>query len=127
MDVAAALSWIDPGNEEADSLYSCTASNVLLAAEAVVTPTNAAAPVTIRLKNCLLFNSFIFTSLLRVLGFGFTLKIGKRIKAKGKRQGGRQAVKPGSIQKGFRLFFAGFLLTLLTSKLLFFSLLPFVL
>jgi hypothetical protein len=29
-------------------------------------------------------------------------------------------VKPGSIQKRFRLFFAGFLLTLLTSKLLFF-------
>jgi len=43
------------------------------------------------------------------------LKIGKRLKAKG-----RQAVKPGSIQKGFRLFFAGFLLTLSTSKLLFF-------
>jgi hypothetical protein len=29
-------------------------------------------------------------------------------------------MKPGSIQKGFRLFFAGFLLTLSTSKLLFF-------
>jgi len=51
---------------------------------------------------------------------GFVVKIGKRIKAKGKRPRGRQAVKPGSIQKRFRLFFAGFLLTLLTSKLLFF-------
>jgi len=48
------------------------------------------------------------------------LKIGKRLKAKG-----RQAVKPGSIQKGFRLFFAGFLLTLLTSKLLNFFSYPF--
>jgi hypothetical protein len=62
---------MDPGREEAESLYSCAASYVLLAAEAVVTPTNAAAPVTSRLKNCLLFNSFIFASLLRVLGFGF--------------------------------------------------------
>jgi hypothetical protein len=35
-------------------------------------------------------------------------------------------MKPGSIQKGFRLFFAGFLLTLLPSKLHFFSFLPFV-
>jgi len=34
------------------------------------------------------------------------LKIGKRIKVKDKRPGSWQAVKPGSIQKGFRLFFA---------------------
>ena len=71
IDVDSVLSWIYPANEEAESLYSCTASNVLFAAEAVVTPANAAAPLTIRLKNCLLFNSFIFASLLRVLGFGF--------------------------------------------------------
>jgi hypothetical protein len=41
-----------------------------------------------------------------ILGSGFIVKIGRGIKAKGKRPGCWQAEKPGSIQKGFRLFFA---------------------
>jgi hypothetical protein len=46
------------------------------------------------------------------------VKTGKRLKAKGKRPGGRQAVKPGSTEKEFRLYSVGFLHTLLPSQLL---------